>query len=220
MLASYKSIIGIILFNLSTTISLKKIFCHIFLALELHLLFLIDFDCQTLHTVLTPGISLIKQDIEVYVNENVLDNLSRQWQKFDQLRHYKPRKSLFAETPTMVIVLEMGSRQITHIPVLICRDSYKGNSTRTGVLANNTYHKPLGSDCLDSWHLCLPVGQLGFPNIHGYTWIFKQKYLQILQILLHISYKKLNWLHITGTYYRIVIHKIKWINRIDLDTIK
>ena len=164
--------------------------------------------------------SLIKEDIEVYVNENVLDNLSRQWQKFDQLRPYKPRKSLFAETPTMVIVLEMGSRQITHIPVLICRDSYKGNSTRTGVLANNTYHKPLGSDCLDSWHLCLPVGQLGFPNIHGYTWIFKQKYLQMLQILLHISYKKLNWLHITGTYYKIVIHKIKWINRIDLDTIK
>ena len=39
LLASYKSIIGIILFNLSTTISLKKIFCHIFLALELHLLF-------------------------------------------------------------------------------------------------------------------------------------------------------------------------------------
>ena len=129
LLASYKSIIGIILFNLSTTISLKKIFFHIFLALKLHLLFLIDFDCQTLHTVLTPGISLIKEDIEVYVNENVLDNLSRQWQKFDQLRPYKPRKSLFAETPTMVIVLEMGSRQITHIPVLICRDSYKG---RTG----------------------------------------------------------------------------------------
>ena len=166
----------IILFNLSTIISLKKIFFHIFLALELHLLFLIDFNCQTLHTVLTPGISLIKQDIEVYVNENVLDNLSRQWQKFDQLRPYKPRKSLFAETFTMVIVLEMGSRQITRIPVLICQDSYKGNSTRTGVLANNTYHKPLGSDCLDSWHLCLPVGQLGFPNIHGYTWIFKQKY--------------------------------------------
>ena len=169
---------------------LKKKKFHIFLALELHLLFLIDFDCKTLHTVLATGISLIKQDIEEYVNENVLDNLSRQWQKFDQLRHYKPRKSLFAETPTMVIVL--GSRQITHIPVLICRDSYKGNSTRTGVLANKTYHKPLGSDCLDSWHLCLPVGQLGFPNIHGYTWIFKQKYLQILQILLHISYK--NWI--------------------------
>jgi len=139
--------IGIILFNLSTTISFRKILFHIFLALELHLLFLIDFDCQTLHTVLATGISLIKQDIEVYVNKNVLDNLSRQWQKFDQLRDYKP----------------------------------------------------LGRDCLDSRHLCLPVGQLGFPNIHGYTWIFKQKHLQIFQILLHITYKKLNWLHITGT---------------------
>ena len=127
LLASYKSIIGINLFNQSTTISLKKRFFHIFFALELHLLFLIDFYCQTLHTVLTPGIS------------------------------------------TISLVLEMGSRQITHKPLLICRDSYKGNSTRTGVLANNTCHKPLGSDCLDSWHLCLPVGQLGFRNIHGYT---------------------------------------------------
>jgi len=65
----------------------------------------------------------------------------------------------------MVIVLEMGSRQITHIPVLICRDSYKG---RTGAWQITLYHKPLGSDGLDSWHLCLPVGQLGSPNIHGY----------------------------------------------------
>ena len=47
----------------------------------------------------------------------------------------------------MVIVLEMGSRQITHITVLICRDPYDGNSPRTGVSANNTYHSILSILC-------------------------------------------------------------------------
>ena len=84
----------------------------------------------------------------------------------------------------MVIVLEMGSRQITHIPVLIGRDSYKGNSTRTGVLANNTYHKPLGSDCLDSWNLCFAVGQLGFPKIH--TWIYLNIQTKIFTDIINI----------------------------------
>ena len=46
----------------------------------------------------------------------------------------------------MEIVLDLGSRQITLIVILICRDPYNGNSTRTGVLANNTFDKPLGSD--------------------------------------------------------------------------
>ena len=120
----------------------------------------------------------------------------------------------------MVIVLEMGSRQITHIPVLICRDSYKGNSTRSGVLAYNTYHKPLGSDCLDSWHLCLPVGQLGFPNIHGY-WMYLNIQTKIFTDITNIIAYIIQKIElITYNIYRIVIHKIKLINKIDLDTIK
>ena len=68
IVVKYKSIIGIILLYLSKTISFRKHFFNIFLALELHLLFLVDFDCHpnyrlcpTLHTVLAPGISFFKQ---------------------------------------------------------------------------------------------------------------------------------------------------------------
>ena len=129
IVVKYKSIIGIILFNLSKTISFRNYFFYISLALELHLLFwLILIAIKTIVNA-QPYIQYsllaylqLNKDIEVYVNENILDNFSRMWQKFDQLwRQYMD-------------ILE-----------------YK-----------------------------------------------KQKQLKILQILLRISYKRLNWLHITG----------------------
>ena len=58
---------------------------------------------------------------------------------FEKTCNTKQWKSLIAETPTMEIVLDLGSRQITLITILICRDPYNGNSTRTGVSVNNTY---------------------------------------------------------------------------------